>query len=608
MRARALAAGTGAALFLSAGELAVSFAIAPSGYWFVDPGSAILSIGAAAVIASVLAHFSPTRTAAGDAPFALALLLIGQTAFWGSRTAVAYGLQASHANPLSAAVMGASGLAALAFYFLMKEASARRVAIVGAASALYAVALASAIQIFHDDDAVYRFHARARVAPPPSVRSPSGASNLLLVVVDTLRADALGCYGAKGAPSPAIDELATRGTLFEDVSSVSSWTRPAVGTMMTGLIPREHRMTALTGRMPDPATTLAQKFAAAGYRTGAVVMNPILKSYFGFARGFRDYEEQTNTVEASFWMTGRSIRRLLGGSGEKRTRKADDASLAVDKMLGWIDRGDGAPFFGYLHLMDPHAPYDPPEPFRSKHLTGAATRFSFLYNGGDLAATADPKTLDAYRALYDAEVEFTDRELGRLFAELEKRGIRGKTRIVLMADHGEQFREHGGLLHGYSLYQEEIRVPLIVAGLNVPAGRRVSIPRSLASIHDAILSLMGLAGGDAWTRFTGDDPEPDIHAEVDAVLHGRDVALFAARNGGRKLIWDFNAGTREVYDLTADPGERKNLADADAEGFAAVENWREESERAHPRPPRPDGRETIDPAEKAALRSLGYIQ
>lgn len=336
--------------------------------------------------------------------------------------------------------------------------------------------------------------------------SGAGRPLVVLVVVDALRADALSCYRAAdvwsgveltGADTPHLDALAADGWLVPDALSSSSWTLPAVASLLTGLSPRRHGVTDHDSLLPEGLATLPELFGAAGYRSGAVVGNPILRPDRGFLRGFDVVSRQPHEFEASLrwilrlnevavrrgWITGPDAGRKLalptlvdGRPTSRRTGylaadEVTDAGLALVDELGHEDA------LLYLHYFDPHDPYrEHPAPLFPRH------------------PPWDEVFIDELGARYDGEVAFFDEHFGRLVDGLRARGAWDDAVVVVTADHGEEFLDHGGWRHGASLYDELVRVPLIV---RFPGGRVPADAPDTASLVDVLPTLLRAAGVEA---------------------------------------------------------------------------------------------------------------
>ena len=384
-------------------------------------------------------------------------------------------------------------------------------------------------------------------SPSPSLEG----KNLLLVTVDTLRHDRLGSYGDEKAQTPNLDRLADEGVRFERVYTAVPLTLPAHAVMFTGRYPFESGVRINgTNFLGDDAVTLAERFAEAGYDTAAVVSAYVVTSKFGLDQGFAAYDD------------------ALGMENLFRFWAEIPADRAVERFLGWLDRrdgeaggGGGRPFFAWLHLYDPHQPYEPPEPYRERF--------------------ADD--------LYRGEIAFVDSQVGRVLAELERRGLAADTAIVLTSDHGEAFGEHGEWGHGLLAYDETLRVPLVVhAPGAVPGGRVVAERFSLYDLAPTLAELFGLEGlpGELPGRSlvpalrdggpAGDaaDPAAEVYFETLAGQEGKNWApLTGLVAGDAKYI---HLPERELYDLAADPAESRNLfPERRREGHGLDERLRE---------------------------------
>ena len=362
---------------------------------------------------------------------------------------------------------------------------------------------------------------------PGSEPSPPGAPgwNLLLVTLDTLRADRLGCYGYGAAETPHLDGLAARGLRFEQAMTPAPLTLPAHATILTGLLPPRHGLRGNgTGSLPPDLGTMATRLAEGGYRTGAFVGSFVLDRRFGLGRGFAAYDDEVD----------RSGPRGAGLEAERPGREV------VDRALAWLAAGDSRPFFAWVHLYDAHAPYEPPEPYASRH---------------------------AGRA-YDGEISEVDAQVGRLLAFLAEQGAAQRTVVAVAGDHGEALGEHGELTHGFFLYEPSLRVPLILAAPGVlPGGRVVVQPVGLADLAPTLLALLGQAPeGEPSRPLDGRDlaadlvagrepPAADLYAETRYPASFGWSALTALRRGPLKYV---AAPRPEVYDLAADPGESTN--------------------------------------------------
>lgn len=388
--------------------------------------------------------------------------------------------------------------------------------------------------------------------PPPA---PTAPTSVLLVTIDTLRADRLGCYGDAAARTPNADALARAGVLFEAAYTPVPITLPAHASILTGLLPPAHgvRGNGAFALGPGPAT-LAEAFKARGRRTAAFIGGFPLSRRFGTARGFDHYDD---TVE-----------KTPGVHYEFAERRGADVAAAARE---WLAAQTG-PVLVWVHLFDPHAPYDPPEAFR---------------NG-------DP---------YRGEVASADAALGALLAAWDARP--GPSVVALTADHGEAFGEHGEESHSLFVYDTTLRVPLILRGAGLPSGRRVA---AAVGLTDLAATLVELAGGGGPT-LPGRSLVAALQGPLRSSLYAETLAprldfgwseLRAWRDGRYKYI---RAPRPELYDVAADPGEKDDLSARQPEVLARMSAALDSAlatsgESSTPR--------AVEPEAAERLRALGY--
>jgi arylsulfatase A-like enzyme len=382
---------------------------------------------------------------------------------------------------------------------------------------------------------------------------------VVIYVIDTLRADALGAYGNALPVSPHFDRLADSGILFERAFAASSWTRPTVVSILTGLMPIRHGVNQRNDRLADEARTLAEILRDAGYRTGGFITNANVGAEFGVDQGFDVYE----------WYP----------HGKDEPDVAPRSSvLATESALRWIAAGDSdQPFFALVHLSDPHGPYTPPKLERARFASdversrvGAGP---FLRELAELKIELSEALRQDLIRLYLAEVAYTDARLGDFLAGLETSGHADDTLVVVVADHGEEFFEHGWSEHGKTLYSEQVHVPLV---MRLPhgklAGRRFSAPVRQIDLLPTILDVVDIdrpqfVDGQSVLEPLVLRALPDtgpILAFLD--LDGR--RLESVTVGDLKLIdtfeymhpADHHPGV-QLFDLAKDPGEQVNLAE-----------------------------------------------
>jgi arylsulfatase A-like enzyme len=432
---------------------------------------------------------------------------------------------------------------------------------------------------------------------------PDGRPNLILISIDTLRADHLGAYGYERDTDPFLRKsFATEGAVFERAVAAASTTGPSHMTMFTSLDPVVHGVlpTANFGTtLPRGIVTLAEVLAAEGYDTGAVTENGPLGPQRGFARGFADFDE---SVDADGGTSGHVEKTLI-------------------KARAWLERNRGRRTFLFVHTYEVHAPYTPPDVYAD------------LFEPGP-AHPGRPPEWDP--VLYDREIRHTDDQLREFFAQLEREGLDGDTIVVITSDHGEAFLEHGFLGHGPDLHQEILSVPLMLRGPGIPAGLRVAAPVGLV---DLMPTLLDLAGAPPVHGVMGRSLAPLLRGESDpgagvrplyssawqtrAVFAGGRAAnipqpTHSVRVGPRKLIRYMSQGRAHYayYDLEADPDERSEaLASSTAEAGELVrllerhDSASREQRAALIAPPDAlPAERPLDPERRERLRALGYLE
>lgn len=476
-----------------------------------------------------------------------------------------------------------------------------------------------------------------RVAPP-GPRAPGAARtgsddrrpNVLLVVLDAVRADHVSCYGYARPTTPFLDALAAGGVLFTRAIAQSSWTKPAVASLLTARLPTMHGATSGRARIPDVETLLAELLRAQGYRTALFSANPWVSPGYGFAQGTDDVylapsmrgwsatlvmmalRRANRLVDPQVRFTERLRRRLRRGA--TTTERDDDV---VAHALEWLD-AEQEPFFLYVHLVSPHAPYDPPPPFARAFDDDPA---------GPVVTEPPPKPPGLLRrapalppaarrdlvARYDGSIAYADTLVRRLVERLRARGVADDTIVVVTADHGEELYDHGSWGHGQSLYQELIHVPLIVA---YPARLRrgVRIDRLVMSV-DVMPTILALAQVAAPAGIAGQSLLPLVDGggagwpdEAYAEVRRGEAWARAVLEGDRKLVEIDDGDQRRVqrFDLATDAAERRDrgpaaAADPLATRLRAIHAW-----AAGAASPAAAGEESPETAR--ALRALGYLE
>jgi arylsulfatase A-like enzyme/Tfp pilus assembly protein PilF len=425
-------------------------------------------------------------------------------------------------------------------------------------------------------------------------------ANVLLVTLDTTRADRIGAYDYPKAETPNIDGLAAEGVLFEDTITPSAFTLPSHSSILTGLYPTYHGVRLNGGSaLADVHTTLAERLADNGYRCGAFVGAFVLDGRWGLEQGFEHFDDD-------FDLAGDQRLDLAGVQ-----RPASDV---VDAALGWLSNGDQRPFFSWVHFYDPHDPYDPPEPYRSRFGGAKAGDPDFGEHLSTGTQAQLREWLDQQSGLYDGEIAFSDSQIGRLLEWLDDQGLADDTVVVVVGDHGEALGSHGETNHGYFVYDYAVRVPFVV---KMPdsgfSGVRVRQQVRTIDLLPTVLDLVGVEGpatvhGESLVPLMADpDRESPRYAYSESMAPSLQYgwsALYSLRTSDFKFI---EAPRSELYDLRADPGESVNvLADHPevAEGLRVeLERIREESAAGAPETQQAN----LDEQTLGMLAALGYV-
>jgi choline-sulfatase len=356
--------------------------------------------------------------------------------------------------------------------------------------------------------------------------------NVILVTLDTTRADHLGCYGSAEVRTPVLDGLARRGVLFEQAATASPLTLPAHCTILTGMYPTYHgvRVNGNTA-LNDGQTTLAEVFSAQGYSCGAFISAFVVDGRWGLKQGFELYDDKLDMSRSKHIDLG-AIQR--------------PGNQVMDSALAWLDGRKDRPFFAWIHLYDPHLPYEPPEPYKSEYGSGGPA------------------------GLYAGEIAFMDEQVGRLVAWLETTGLGRSTILVLVGDHGEGLGEHGEGSHGYYIYDYAMHVPLIVvAPLDGLAGKRVPAQVRTADVFPTVLDLAGIErdretqGRSLLARMYRPGRGREFPAYGESMAPNIQFGwspFHVLRTSRYKYI---DSPKAELFDIAADPGETTNLLAGD---------------------------------------------
>ncbi|HUU35919.1 MAG TPA: sulfatase-like hydrolase/transferase, partial [Vicinamibacterales bacterium] len=402
-------------------------------------------------------------------------------------------------------------------------------------------------------------------------RAARGPANVLIVTLDTLRADRVGVYGYAAARTPVLDGLAAKGARFTSATTTTPLTLSAHTSLFTGMWPTAHGIRDNTGFYVDGAlTTLAEQLKGQGYRTGGFVGAFVLDARWGIAQGFDHYFDDFDLTED------------VGPGLDAIQRRG---AVVVDAATAWLTEPATTPFFAWVHLYDPHTPYDAPAEYAAKF----------------------PATRDG---AYDAEVAYTDTQLGRLLSALDAGGRLENTIVVVMADHGEQLGEHREQSHGFFIYDAAVQVPLIV----VAPGVAPRVVPDQVRVIDVMPTVLDLAGVAIPAAVQGTSLRPALEGERQSLLafseswyprfHYGWSELRAVRDGRYKFI---QAPRRELYDVNADPHELNNLAASDPARADALERSLRALVAQTSRADAATGPQPVDAAAEQRLRALGYV-
>lgn len=474
-------------------------------------------------------------------------------------------------------------------------------------------------------------------------RAASGP-NVLLLVADAMRPDHLGCYGYALDTSPSIDLLAREGVLFENAYANANATKLSSSSYVTSLYPSTLSMSHVTASIPESTPLLMEAMSKGGYRTAVLSANSFISPLLGYGRGvgFFYYREPRVTSNTALGKVARMHSLQIPGASwllrslkvlEKVVPRAaghaefvgDRADVMHEALLSWIDQDPDASFFAYVHYMETHTPYAPRPPydtaFGPNDGTPALTDFPD-YPGGFLPfRLADPIPERDHLSLvgqYDGAIADLDNEIGSLMEELRRRGLAERTLVIVTADHGDEFHEHGAWGHGHSLYDEVIKVPLIFhhPGL-LPKGCRIAeltshidlMPTLLGAVESTAAESEDLAGTNLWPALmSGSVPEREeiLFAECTSGLEY--MATLRVRD--EKLIYTSYEGEEVsvVHDLSSDPGELRDLSDERPEVRIELMSRLLSMRQALLADRRETELKVLDDVAEEQLRALGYIQ
>jgi arylsulfatase A-like enzyme len=447
--------------------------------------------------------------------------------------------------------------------------------------------------------------------------APAGAPNLLLISIDTLRPDHLGAYGYERETSPAIDRLAAQGVLFENHISSSSWTLPAHTAMFTSVVDSVHGVTdPQSTALPDSFTTLAERFRSAGYATGGFFSGPYLHPAFGLGQGFDHHENCTVRPEDPTITIARSGSR---SRGDARIASRRHGSASAEASRKWIEEHDHRPFFAFVHFWDVHFDFVPPPPYDTMFdpdYSGPVDGKDFYFDNARYGPQIAPRDLAHVLALYDGEIRWTDGFIGKLMDDLDAWGIAENTIVVLTSDHGTEFFEHGWKCHRSTLFDELLRIPLVIrAPGRLPAGLRVAAQTRMIDLGPTLLALAGLAApadvmGESLVALARGEPG-DLDPVALAELDGDWSTLRCVRTHDAKLVQDLRKGSFAYYDLLTDPHELHPINDlSQGPPHDLARRYREAVDRIEKaraaRPALPD-KPPIAAELRRQLQQFGYV-
>ncbi len=414
---------------------------------------------------------------------------------------------------------------------------------------------------------------------------------MLLISVDTLRPDHLGCYGYEKNTSPNIDRLGAEGALFRNAISSSSWTLPAHMSLFTSLYESVHGVNDNWVRLDEKRVTLAERLQQAGYATAGFFSGPYLHPSFGFDQGFDLYEGCLNY--------GSSISELLGEAGnageydeaferfrdperelmpqerrlrgeiDRRSHEDQTSSLVTGRATAWLEGNRQSPFFLFLHFFDVHYDFIPPAPY-DEMFSDPGPRYDSLdhgfINNPQISATMPEAQLRYVLSQYDGEIRWVDHNIGLVLEKLDELDLRDRTIVILTSDHGEEFFEHGDKGHQKTLYDEVVRIPLIFACPDLlPGGETLDAQVRIIDVYPTLINLLGLdppaeiLGQSLVPLIRGESPERDLPA-LSELLYSRSDGtkgiLSSLRLRGEKIIADIERGEFDSFDLGRDPNER----------------------------------------------------
>ncbi|MHA1569073.1 MAG: sulfatase family protein [Alphaproteobacteria bacterium] len=448
-------------------------------------------------------------------------------------------------------------------------------------------------------------------------RGEIAGPNVLLITVDTLRADHLSVFGYDRIRTPHFDRLAGQGALFTRHIAATSWTLPTLVSLHTGTYPDVHGVTGPEMALDAGFVTVAEAFQTRGYLTAAYLTNAYLESKFKLNQGFDAYVHARNHRYSPTFVGLRLYRFLWPMHGVRHA-----ARRVTTRALDFLAQHRDSRFFMWIHYIDPHLPYGD---WYIKQLPYAR---DLQAKRGAAVTTLDPylrrekvptdEALRHMKAAYDAEILYTDRQLGRLLDGLAEMGLAENTLVVLTGDHGEEFWDHEFLYHGYTLYRESVHVPLMVRWPGrIAAGGQIEAATGTVDIAPTLFEIAGIepppgyVGRSLWNLLQQRE-NPGGDRRVFSMLSKFGLALRAAHTDRFDLIEDGNTETLELYEFPTDPQQEHNVAEqhpSDVERlWADIRAWAAEApQQRQAIHSGQDNRIELDEATRQHLRALGYL-
>ncbi len=474
-----------------------------------------------------------------------------------------------------------------------------------------------AVLVFLASGVIFVLGSDRPLASEANVRTGHPVKRVILIIVDTLRADALSCYGGRRIDTPCIDRLAADGIFFEKAFAPSPWTTPSMASILAGLSPFVHMATDYQSILPGSLPTLAERMYDDGYLTHAIGKNPMLVRS-NFSQGFIGYNFFPKRPD--FSPCGRILSRFFPKRFASSVETSDLTQLAIE----WLDSNYDKDFFLWLHYFDPHVPYKPPLEYLSGRQPPAGMRTSFATEGAnrsvrDGTLKLNPEQREWVRTLYDCEVIYVDRNVGMLLDHLKELNLYDDTLIILTSDHGEEFWEHGGIDHGHTLYNELLWVPMII---KLPAPYlKTAVPQKVSNgqIVPTVFELCGIDYKRDYLSYDSLVPawsaSSKVDAEVPIVCTGllyyeeKESVIF----DGYKYIHSLFTGRQEFYDLTEDPAERFNIEHLSETKVGNAKQILTENDKETRRLKKIyslEGaqKQEVDADTMRQLKSLGYVQ